>query len=115
MHLVYHSFRFWYNIELSTMLTFFLGVDASPLMTWGAIEGTPMRIDSTPVPSFKMAEPPRREKLAHSLVLFSFRRAIYRSEFLHNSCGLSSEMLVRTYRSRPKPVERLYDTAGTPE
>ena len=68
MHLVYHYFRFWYNIELSTMLTFFLGVDASPLMTWGAIEGTPMRIDSTPVPSFKMAEPPRREKLAHSLV-----------------------------------------------
>lgn len=44
------------------------GVDASPLMTWGEIEGTPLRIDATPAPSFKIAEPPRREQLAHSLV-----------------------------------------------
>ncbi|XP_065663372.1 splicing factor ESS-2 homolog [Hydra vulgaris] len=47
------------------------GVDASPLMTWGEIEGTPLRLDATPlsnnVPSFKIPEPPRREMLAHSL------------------------------------------------
>lgn len=41
-------------------------------MTWGAIEGTPMRLDATPAhvsqgPNFKIAEPPRREQLAHSL------------------------------------------------
>ena len=47
-------------------------MDASPLMTWGEIEGTPLRLDATPlsnnVPSFKIPEPPRRETLAHSLV-----------------------------------------------
>ncbi|KAK9874189.1 hypothetical protein WA026_002541 [Henosepilachna vigintioctopunctata] len=47
---------------------------ASPLMTWGVIEGTPFRLDGgdtplprTPGPSFKMAEPPRREQLALEL------------------------------------------------
>jgi len=44
------------------------GVEATPLMTWGAIEGTPLRLDATPAPSFKIAEPRRREQLAHSLV-----------------------------------------------
>lgn len=43
-------------------------------MTWGAIEGTPFRLDGggTPVrstqgPSFRMPEPPKREKLALAL------------------------------------------------
>ncbi|ERL86930.1 splicing factor ESS-2 homolog [Dendroctonus ponderosae] len=47
---------------------------ASPLMTWGEIEGTPFRLDGgdTPLPrskgpSFKMSEPPRREQLAFAL------------------------------------------------
>ncbi|XP_050300399.1 splicing factor ESS-2 homolog [Anthonomus grandis grandis] len=46
----------------------------TPLMTWGEIEGTPFRLDGsdTPLPksqgpSFKMAEPPRRERLALAL------------------------------------------------
>ena len=45
-------------------------MDASPLMTWGELEGTPMRLDATPssnAPSFKIPEPSRREVLAHSL------------------------------------------------
>ncbi len=51
-----------------------LGVDASPLMTWGTIEGTPFRldagdvtIDSSPGPTFKIPEPKQREVLAHKL------------------------------------------------
>ncbi|KAG7199994.1 hypothetical protein KM043_014418 [Ampulex compressa] len=47
----------------------------SPLMTWGHIEGTPFRLDGsdTPLlrtsqgPSFRMAEPPKREQLALQL------------------------------------------------
>lgn len=48
--------------------------DASPLMTWGEIDGTPLRISSgTPfrvhagTPSFRMPQTPAREELAHSL------------------------------------------------
>lgn len=50
------------------------GVAQSPLMTWGEIEGTPFRLDGsdTPLPraqgpSFKMAEPTRREQIALAL------------------------------------------------
>ncbi|KAK0093403.1 hypothetical protein PV326_013593 [Microctonus aethiopoides] len=47
----------------------------SPLMTWGEIEGTPFRLDGsdTPIlrsgqgPSFRMAEPPKREIIALQL------------------------------------------------
>jgi protein DGCR14 len=47
----------------------------SPIMTWGQIEGTPFRLDGgdTPLlhatqgPSFRMAEPPKREKIAMQL------------------------------------------------
>ncbi|XP_015592669.1 splicing factor ESS-2 homolog [Cephus cinctus] len=47
----------------------------SPLMTWGQIEGTPFRLDGgdTPLfrtsqgPSFRMAEPPKREQIALQL------------------------------------------------
>lgn len=48
-------------------LLFCLGVDASPLMTWGSIEGTPVKIDSTPGPSFKMPKIPVREKIGLKL------------------------------------------------
>ena len=47
------------------------GVDASPLMTWGSIEGTPLRLetDITPGhgPTFKMPKIPKREEIAHRL------------------------------------------------
>ncbi|GLH03954.1 Splicing factor ESS-2 homolog [Gryllus bimaculatus] len=50
------------------------GVAESPLMTWGVIEGTPFRLDggdtpihTTPGPSFRIPEPPKREKLALAL------------------------------------------------
>lgn len=51
------------------------GVDASPLMTWGEIEGTPFRLDGsdTPLvasgrgPTFKIPEVPRRDRLLHEL------------------------------------------------
>ncbi|KAK9391578.1 protein DGCR14 [Crotalus adamanteus] len=44
------------------------GVNESPLMTWGEIEGTPLRLegsdmDRTPGPAFKILEPGRRERL----------------------------------------------------
>ncbi len=46
-----------------------LGVDSSPLMTWGSIEGTPVRLDSDsiPGPSFKMPKIPTRERIALKL------------------------------------------------
>ena len=51
------------------------GVDASPLMTWGSIEGTPFRLDggdtpvqASPGPAFKMPAPKKRDELARSLV-----------------------------------------------
>lgn len=51
------------------------GVDASPLMTWGQIEGTPFKLDGSDTPilpgplqgGFKMPEPPKRERLALAL------------------------------------------------
>ncbi|CAB0004709.1 unnamed protein product [Nesidiocoris tenuis] len=50
------------------------GIDSTPLMTWGEIEGTPFRLDgsdtplrATPGPSFSMPEPPTREKIALQL------------------------------------------------
>ena len=56
---------YWFN----------LGLDASPLMTWGSIEGTPFRLDggdtpitsSTPGPTFKMPEPKIRDQLGLAL------------------------------------------------
>lgn len=51
------------------------GVAESPLMTWGEIDGTPFRLDGgdtpmrtpLPGPSFKMAEPSRREEIGLKL------------------------------------------------
>lgn len=50
------------------------GADASPMMTWGEIEGTPFRldagdvpIDTTPGPLFKMPGVPPREELGHRM------------------------------------------------
>ena len=53
-----------------------LGVDESPLMTWGEIDGTPFRLDGgstpaplnrTPGPVFKMPAVPRRDEIAMEL------------------------------------------------
>ncbi|MCO5577109.1 hypothetical protein L7F22_030932 [Adiantum nelumboides] len=53
------------------------GVDESPFMTWGEIEGTPLRLEAedTPIgiggsgdgPHFKIPAPPSRDARAHSL------------------------------------------------
>ena len=47
------------------------GVDASPLMTWGTIDGTPLRIEAdvmpTSAPAFKMPDVPKRDALGHKL------------------------------------------------
>lgn len=53
----------------------FSGVEDSPFMTWGEIEGTPFRLDGgdtplihkTPGPIFKIPETPQRDRLAHEL------------------------------------------------
>ncbi|XP_067911575.1 splicing factor ESS-2 homolog [Heterodontus francisci] len=52
------------------------GVNDSPMMTWGEIEGTPFRVESsesphvdrTPGPAFKILEPGRRERLGLKMV-----------------------------------------------
>jgi len=50
------------------------GVESSPLMTWGNIEGTPLLLDpaSTPIidvkgPQFKVPDTPKRDKVAMAL------------------------------------------------
>ena len=49
------------------------GVNESPLMTWGEIEGTPFRLDGsatpvrTPGPTFKIPNVPKRDRLALEL------------------------------------------------
>ncbi|CAI4228922.1 unnamed protein product [Auanema sp. JU1783] len=50
------------------------GVDDTPLMTWGEIDGTPFRLDATDVvcppedaPAFKMPEVPQRELVAQGM------------------------------------------------
>ena len=61
---------------LVVILVFYTGVEDSPLMTWGEIEGTPFRLDGTdtplitprtPGPSFKIADIPKRDRIAHRL------------------------------------------------
>jgi protein DGCR14 len=60
------------------------GVDESPFITWGEIEGTPMRLEpeDTPIdiggsgngPHFKIPNPPARDVKAHSLSREASRR-----------------------------------------
>lgn len=62
-------------MTFQVVFLFVAGVNESPLMTWGEIEGTPFRLDGgdTPIrttlqgPSFRIPEPPKREKLALAL------------------------------------------------
>ena len=47
------------------------GVDESPLMTWGEVADTPLKLENpseTPGPTFKIPEPPKREVIGHQLV-----------------------------------------------
>ena len=51
-------------------LSFPLGVDMSPLMTWGSIEDTPLKVDevmATPGPQFKLPKISRREEIGMKL------------------------------------------------
>ena len=48
------------------------GVDESPFITWGSVEGTPLRLDNespstTPGPSFRLSELSTRDKIALGL------------------------------------------------
>lgn len=73
--LLFHEYvhcRFIFKV--TDFLSCTSGVDASPLMTWGSIEGTPFRLDggdtsiaSTPGPTFKMPEPKKRDQLGLAL------------------------------------------------
>lgn len=56
------------------MVNFILGIDESPLMTWGEIEGTPFRLDAPDIspalgdaPVFKIPELPARERIAQDI------------------------------------------------
>ncbi|KAJ8899165.1 hypothetical protein K2173_011952 [Erythroxylum novogranatense] len=65
------------------------GVDQSPFITWGEIEGTPLRLDpeDTPIdiggsgdgPHFKIPNPPARDVKAHSLSREAARKLRERS------------------------------------
>lgn len=67
------------------------GVDESPFMTWGEIEGTPLRLETedTPVgiggsgdgPHFKIPAPPSRDTRAHSLSRDAARSLREKSRF----------------------------------
>ncbi|KAG6426307.1 hypothetical protein SASPL_110529 [Salvia splendens] len=66
------------------------GVDESPLITWGEIEGTPLRLEAedTPIdiggsgngPQFKIPMPPSRDMKAHSLSREAARKLRERSK-----------------------------------
>lgn len=70
------------------------GVDESPFMTWGEIEGTPLRLETedTPVgiggngdgPHFKIPAPPTRDARAHTLSRDAARSLREKSK-IHNA------------------------------
>ncbi|KAL2246169.1 protein DGCR14 [Sesamum indicum] len=69
------------------------GVDESPFITWGEIEGTPLRLDpeDTPIdiggsgegPQFKIPMPPSRDVKAHTLSREAARKLRERSKMFH--------------------------------
>ncbi|KAJ0053441.1 hypothetical protein Pint_01877 [Pistacia integerrima] len=69
------------------------GVDESPFITWGEIEGTPLRLDDedTPIdiggsgegPHFKIPSAPSRDVRAHELSREASRKLRERSKMLH--------------------------------
>jgi protein DGCR14 len=65
------------------------GVDESPFMTWGEIDGTPLRLDPDETPGgserahFKMPPPPARDIKAHLLSRDAARKIKERSKPFH--------------------------------
>ncbi|XP_062179072.1 uncharacterized protein LOC133883693 [Phragmites australis] len=68
------------------------GVDESPFMTWGEIEGTPLRLDPDDTPGgsggsetvhFKIPPPPARDVKAHLLSRDAARKIKERSKIFH--------------------------------
>ncbi|XP_062228907.1 uncharacterized protein LOC133926812 [Phragmites australis] len=68
------------------------GVDESPFMTWGEIEGTPLRLDPENTPGgsgsseaahFKIPPPPARDVKAHLLSRDAARKIKERSKIFH--------------------------------
>lgn len=69
------------------------GVDESPFVTWGEIEGTPLRLDAedTPIdiggsadgPHYKIPSAPARDEKAHSLSREAARKLRERSKMFH--------------------------------
>ncbi|KAL0354342.1 UNVERIFIED_CONTAM: Splicing factor ESS-2 [Sesamum angustifolium] len=69
------------------------GVDESPFITWGEIEGTPLRLESEDTPidiggsgegaQFKIPIPPSRDVKAHSLSREAARKLRERSKMFH--------------------------------
>ncbi|KAF4518871.1 hypothetical protein B566_EDAN006722 [Ephemera danica] len=98
------------------------GVCESPLMTWGEIEGTPFRLDGsdTPVrpstgPSFRMAQPPKREKLALALAEKAGQR---HRDLKQKAIEAARKQLATALRASYSPSPLLTrtpsSTAGTP-
>lgn len=65
------------------------GVDESPFMTWGEIDGTPLRLDPDETPGgserahFKIPPPPARDVKAHLLSRDAARKIKERSKIFH--------------------------------
>jgi len=59
-----------FSIQFLLNLVIIIGVDESPLMTWGEIDSTPLRLEatSTPGPAFKFPEESERDRLTHKMV-----------------------------------------------
>ncbi|CAN0927235.1 Splicing factor ESS-2 homolog [Linum grandiflorum] len=88
------------------------GVDSSPFITWGEIEGTPMRLEMEDTPidiggsgertNFRIADPPARDEMAHSLSRDAARKLRDRSKLFRKpplpspSRGGSASPSVRT-------------------
>ncbi|CAN1121166.1 Splicing factor ESS-2 homolog [Linum perenne] len=88
------------------------GVDESPFITWGEIEGTPMRLEDEDTPidiggsgdraHFRIPDPPARDEMAHSLSRDAARKVRERSKLFQRpplpspSRGGSASPSVRT-------------------
>ncbi|KXJ05800.1 Protein DGCR14-like [Exaiptasia diaphana] len=88
-----------------------IGVDASPLMTWGSIDGTPFRLDAsdTPRPNtpgqvFKMPEPKKREQIGLALAEKVSRK---HREKTRQARAQAAAMIGKSPSSRLNSVERL--------
>eukprot|EP01120_Amphizonella_sp_Union-15-10_P015725 TRINITY_DN8139_c0_g1_i1.p1 TRINITY_DN8139_c0_g1~~TRINITY_DN8139_c0_g1_i1.p1 ORF type:complete len:460 (-),score=112.40 TRINITY_DN8139_c0_g1_i1:40-1419(-) len=102
--------------------------DASPFITWGKIESTPMRLDPTDTPldlsrtestpQFRVPEPPFREKIGHKLAEKTRKRNIMSSSSRGKNTPLSSagRDLVEKLAKRSGSIEdrQLRASYGTP-